>query len=256
VKSEPSWNPHYFLSSPAFAPLRSASEFFYSFENWPQLHDYACLFQYHHLSLIPVPQDDAAKGFEQRYESRIYLQQEIQIKLNGWHDFFNALCWVVFPRSKQALNQLHYHASLQRPAGTNRSTRENTLALFDESGMIIISDRAELLAMIRRHQWQELFVHNRDAFRRHCRCLVYGHAMYEKLLRPYVGMTAKALLIESPELLLDDVTAIDPHVADTLLAGNISEPSQLAPMPVLGIPGWYGENEQPAFYANQSYFRP
>lgn len=256
MTAETTWIPEFYHLSPAFEPLAAAGRFFADLPHWPRLPDYARFFKHYQLPLIPVPQDEKARSFEQLYESRIYLQQEIQIKLNGWHDFFNALCWAVFPRSKGVLNQLHFQASRERSRGTNRSPRENTLALLDESGMLVISDRPELLDMIRQHQWQALFLQHRADFQQHCRCLVYGHAMYEKLLQPYVGMTAKALLIDSKTLLDAEIGVIDSYIAEVLSGGQLDSPSRLAPLPVLGVPGWYEANNDAAFYANQSYFRP
>jgi len=31
--------------------------------------------------------------------------------------------------------------------------------------------------------------------------------------------------------------------------------SQLYPLPMLGVPGWWPDNEQPEFYDNTDYFR-
>jgi hypothetical protein len=31
---------------------------------------------------------------------------------------------------------------------------------------------------------------------------------------------------------------------------------ELAPLPVLGVPGWWSANEQENFYENTEYFRP
>ena len=33
-------------------------------------------------------------------------------------------------------------------------------------------------------------------------------------------------------------------------------PAELAPLPVLGVPGWWAANEAASFYDNRDYFRP
>jgi len=35
----------------------------------------------------------------------------------------------------------------------------------------------------------------------------------------------------------------------------LTTPRSLSPLPVLGIPGWWSENEAPAFYDDTAYFR-
>jgi hypothetical protein len=36
----------------------------------------------------------------------------------------------------------------------------------------------------------------------------------------------------------------------------LSHGRELSPLPVLGVPGWWGGNEQENFYENTDYFRP
>jgi hypothetical protein len=47
-----------------------------------------------------VKQDAKATRFEARYEPRAYLKGELQVRENDWHDFFNVLVWLTFPRGK------------------------------------------------------------------------------------------------------------------------------------------------------------
>jgi hypothetical protein len=52
------------------------------------------------------------------------------------------------------------------------------------------------------------------------------------------------------------------NYADVQLAALVADPQaiqstrQLAPLPVLGIPGWCAENAQAAYYDDTEYFRP
>ena len=195
--------------------------------------------------------------FEDQYEPRIFLKGELQTRLENWHDYFNALVWLRFPQIKSILNKLHYHQSIQREAGTNRSTLENRITQFDECGAIILSDNDNYLDMIRNHQWHELFVNNSKAFGRHIRCVVFGHAIFEKALTPYIGMTCHCILVNNKELLEysnNDMCAIDQHIANHWESEIQQEPEKLAPYPVLGTPGYWPEQDE-SFYANRSYFR-
>jgi hypothetical protein len=36
----------------------------------------------------------------------------------------------------------------------------------------------------------------------------------------------------------------------------LATPRDLSPLPLMGIPGWCADNEDPAFYGNTRIFRP
>ena len=67
-----------------------------------------------------VEQGAKAAAFEDKYEVRIYLKGEVQVRAANWHDLLNALVWLTFPRAKAALNERHYHA-LEKAAGGGRA---------------------------------------------------------------------------------------------------------------------------------------
>lgn len=250
------WDANFLNKSPMFQTLLPFAADLSRFAAWPRLKDLKTLFSQYGIDVTPVEQGEKPVCFEEHYEPRIFLKRELQTRSENWHDLFNALVWLRFPRTKTVLNALHYHASLERQEKTNRSALENVITLFDECGVIVISSRSELLDLIREHQWQSLFLDHRDAFERDITCIVFGHAMYEKALSPYIGMTAQALLIHDEQLLMDSVDVIDDIVADKWRKGEIASTRDLAPLPLLGIPGWYESNADPAFYENEDYFRP
>ena len=41
------------------------------------------------------------------YEARIFATGEVPTRHGDWHDFFNALAWCAWPRSKACCNRLH-----------------------------------------------------------------------------------------------------------------------------------------------------
>ena len=185
---------------------------------------------------------------ELSYEERIFYQGLIATRKTHWHDFFNAIVWHTFPQIKTAINAIHVQ-ELKAQESSLRSRIRDLLTLFDESGVIVIADKT-ILELIRQHSWYELFVKRKqDWINGQITLITFGHAMYEKYLNPYIGMTAQALLLGTQEVDLDY------SLATRLLNGSLLQcKSELSPLPLLGIPGWY-KNQDDAFYTNTSYFR-
>ena len=88
------------------------------------------------------------------------------------------------------------------------------------------------------------------------RFLVFGHALYEKLREPFVGVTGKAVLLDVPAGVDDTTGTADNRLAERIDAGMLGSPADLQPLPVLGIPGWYVRSLEESFYDNAAYFRP
>jgi len=253
------WNANFLEISPIFETIRPVSVKSTNLNHWPELKFFNDQFKERGLKIKPVQQAEKPQSFIDHYEPRIFLKHELQTRTENWHDYFNAMIWLTFPETKSSLNEIHYKAAKQRTRGTNRSAIENAITLFDECGIIIISDKPELLEMIQKHEWKTLFFHHRKEFEKHIHCIVFGHAMYEKALTPYIGMTAQALLIHTNELVKNsspDLTTIDAFVADYWKDHHICTTKDLSPFPLLGVPGWHQDNENELFYENKDYFRP
>ena len=260
------WHSAFLELSPIFDSIRNVSSSFVIEDKWPSLACFSAEFTKrnilsgHNALIKPVGQGAAPEKFEDLYESRIYLKGELQTRLNNWHDFFNAMCWLQFPKTKAALNALHFECSTLRQANTNRSPLENAITLFDECGAVIFADNDALLDMIRNHEWQELFCNNKDAFGKNIQCYVFGHAMHEKSLSPYLGMTTHSLLLkESTEFFDKDypeqLKTVDQSISTLWSAGIIKQTKDLQPFPLLGVPGWWWKNQDDDFYSNVDYFR-
>ena len=154
------------------------------------------------------------------------------------HDFFNGLVWLAQPALKRRLNALQAAEIAQRGVGAVRGPVRDALTLFDESGALLQAPVA-LLAALRQRDWQALFVTHR-ALWAESRLTIVGHALLEKLATaPRKALTAQVLLA-------------DPLALDA--AGWAAKP--FAPLPVLGVPGWWPANEAPGFYADPAVFRP
>src|SRR5512134_2270502 len=120
------WNTEHVQASPAFAPLRVHGGGVFDRAR-PDLDDFQRLFDRREppvrvasgRPLAVVPQGRKPLVFADRYEARVYLRGELQVRRDNWHDCFNMLVWLAFPRSKAALNARHFAAlEAQRAAGT------------------------------------------------------------------------------------------------------------------------------------------
>lgn len=209
-----------------------------------------------------VSQGSAVHEFTRQYEPRIYLTGEVQTRLQNWHDLFNALVWISFPRTKAILNQLHYQALLQERQANEmqRGPLRDIATLFDESGVIVVSSDASLIGLLRNFEWQQLFWKQRSALLARMKFIIFGHGLYEKALNPYLGMTGKGVVLAVTrnffsKPLSAQYTEIDSMLADCILQ-HLKACADLVPVPVLGYPGWSPDNEDKAYYDNHNYFRP
>jgi hypothetical protein len=215
------------------------------------------------LPLRLAPQNARAGAFEDRYEVRVYCEGELQLRARNWHDLFNLLVWMAFPHTKAAINARHYQALLaQRSRGApNRGPAQDALTLFDESGVIVTTSDAALLDDVRNFEWKRLFWQRRARVLRSLRCFVFGHALYEKALHPFEGMTARSVLLETGHEFqslppVHQLNALDERMAHLVTEGvSLQSTRALAPLPLLGIPGWWPGSQQESFYDNTVYFR-
>ena len=194
------------------------------------------------------------------YEHRIYTTGQVSTRPDNWHDLFNALVWMRFPRIKIAMNTLHFHAYSEQTAGSRGPLRD-ALTLFDECGVIVFSNHLDKLNSLAERRWAEVF--QTDAFSNGMNLVICGHAMLEKYLSPYKSMTAKALLVHLSKDIREtnreeQLAHLDKVIADHLLSGGLlTRPSNLAPLPLAGIPGWWPCDQQDdGFYADPQVFRP
>ncbi|MDH5392416.1 MAG: DUF3025 domain-containing protein [Gammaproteobacteria bacterium] len=261
------WNPAFLESSPLFTSLREVAQPFTQHRQWPTLEQLAEEFRkrniqsHNNIQIKPVAQGEAPEKFEDHYESRIYLKGELQTRLENWHDFFNAAAWLQFPKTKAALNCLHFENSKSREAGSNRSPLENAITLFDECGAIIVADNENYLELIRNHQWKEIFCDKKHIWGKNIQCYIFGHAMHEKALAPYLGMTSHTLLINKPEGFFSQpehqqVKNLDIQVSEIWSNKVIEKTKDLQPLPLLGVPSWWNGRQNESFYNDKSYFRP
>jgi hypothetical protein len=206
------------------------------------------------------------------YEAFIFETKTVPTRDN-LHDFFNGLAWLRFPRIKARLNALQnaqIQAQIQTQMQANgmqpllkgvRGAVRDALTLFDENAAFLCANlHAPVIAALREHDWQTAFQTHRELLKAHPP-LLFGHALLEKLVFPYKSIVAhvfpavSAIENESTLARWDDASAIDAAVSQQLCIAALS-PKPFAPLPVLGVPGWWAANSQADFYADRTVFRP
>ena len=181
------------------------------------------------------------------YEVHLYETGCVATRSGNWHDLFNALAWLAYPRAKAAINALH---AKQIPLeGGRRGRLRDMLTIIDEGGAIVHCADPKLIEMIREFRWRELFWDCREHVLRAMRFTVLGHAVLEKALAPWPGIACKALFLESHS---DADAATAQWLASHAHDGT---PQLLAPLPVFGYPGWLPESASAEFYSDERYFR-
>jgi hypothetical protein len=182
------------------------------------------------------------------YEVKVYETGRVETRPESLHDYFNALAWLAFPLTKARLNAMHA-AEIPRERG-QRGRLRDLLTIFDEGGAIVQCDDANLISLLKGFEWKKLFWENRESVVKAMRIVVFGHAVLEKALEPWPGVTCKAIVVGR------DVRP-DGAARDWLasLAADAS-PRLMPPLPVFGFPGWHAENARAAFYDDARYFRP
>lgn len=193
-----------------------------------------------------VGADDAGAA---AYEAHIAATGRVPTRDNA-HDLFNALIWLAFPRTKAALNARQAAELARDGVRGARGPVRDAATLIDESGLLLAADAAACAALARL-DWAWLFHARRDRWHSAWMPFAFGHALIEKLLTPYKGLTAVVLCLPTPAA---DRVSIDRTAADWVQTAALA-PRLLAHLPVLGVPGWWHPNEDAAFYADPGVFR-
>lgn len=194
-----------------------------------------------------VPQSALPEGVA--YEQFIFDTGTVPTRDN-LHDFFNGLCWLRFPLTKQKLNRLQ--AAQIAAAGVTplRGPVRDALTVFDENAAFLSAPQPLWDALVGR-DWQQLFVGLRPLWQQ-ARLVLFGHALLEKLVYPRKPVTAHIYRVQPA---MNSIAELDAWVAADLSADKLAA-KPFTPLPVLGVPGWWPENENFSFYDDSFVFRP
>ena len=197
------------------------------------------------------------------YELHIAATGEIETRPGNWHDLFNALVWIAFPRAKAAINGQHVAILEERgeAEAKRRSPERDALTVFDEGGVVVASSEPGMARLIVDFRWKELFWNRRAELQATTRFFAFGHALHEKALDPFIGMVAKTIFMPVEAAFPSLDTERQVAEADAFLAAhfanraNFASAKSMAPMPVLGIPGWHPSTSLESFYDDADHFR-
>ncbi len=208
----------------------------------------------------PRAQGDAGRPY---YEMHVASTGEVETRPGNWHDLFNALAWIAFPKTKAAINA--QHAAILQEGGEEeakrRSPARDALSLFDEGGVIVASSSPAMLRLLVGFEWKELFWRRREELMATVSFIPFGHSLSEKALDPFIGIVAKTVFVPVngffPMLPMESRVA----EADALVAAHFAHrarfasPKAMAPLPVLGVPGWHPGTADESFYDDRAHFR-
>ncbi len=198
-----------------------------------------------------VPQSALPDG--EAYESFIFRTRQCPTR-EGLHDFFNGLCWMHFPETKKKLNQLQAAAIAQAGVQQVRGPVRDALTLFDENAAFLLAPQALWDALVAR-DWRRLFVDLRPLWQQ-AQLVLFGHALLEKLVFPRKPITAHVYRAQPAiNSIASSLAGLDAWAAADLSAEKLAS-KPFAPLPVLGVPGWWTENENFSFYDDSLVFRP
>ncbi|HYQ41295.1 MAG TPA: DUF3025 domain-containing protein [Polyangiaceae bacterium] len=177
----------------------------------------------------------------------------VPTRVHSFHDLLGALIWLHFPTLKTAI-----HRAQLAGDPVQRGPRENAATHLDESGVLVLSAEPTIFEAFSALRWVEVFWERRSELLRTTRFLVFGHGLLDALREPHPRLMGKALFGHiARERLALDISEFRPFVDAALarhLSEFLSEPALLAPLPVLGVPGW-STNQSRAYYEDERYFR-
>lgn len=192
-----------------------------------------------------VPQHELPEGMA--YEQFIFEQRRVPTR-DGLHDFFNGLIWLHFPLTKLKLNRLQAAQIAADGVQAVRGPVRDAITVFDENAALLQAPDAVWQALSAR-DWRRLFLDLRPLWAQ-ARLTLFGHALLEKLVQPRKAITAHVYRV--PQAVAP--AALDAWLAQELSAARLAA-KPFTPLPVLGVPGWWPDNEAPGFYDDPVVFR-
>lgn len=227
-------------------------------------------------------------GSGMSYEERVWWLGEAETRPGNWHDAFNALVWLCFPQAKAAINRCHHQAMAaghkeyterakhpegighvdrnhrgEALAGKRRGPLRDALTQFDECGVVLVSSELAPWRDLCAHRWKKVFWEERARFVETTQVFVFGHASYDLLRSPHLGLCGKAMFlhVDKESLmrpLAERLAEVDAGIRRRFEGDFVARlrPRDFQPLPLLGIPGTTPENDSPDYYANTRQFRP
>ena len=214
-------------------------------------------------------QSQFSENEKRYYETIISEDGVVPTREQSWHDLFNALIWLQFPKTKSLLNELHI-SDIEAYGVNPRTARRNRITHFDECGVVLAIEEPRpsgveslevFLQQLATHEWEQVFLANRGRWHAEVTPYVFGHANLEMMLNPFIGLTGKWLAVSVPQGFNELDKWQQRAVLDDAMSARISALDAfqitplLKPLPLLGVPLWHSPQDA-KFYQNKDYFRP
>ena len=211
-----------------------------------------------------VPQEDLPRA--RAYEEYIALTGGVPTRLN-LHDFFNACVWLTFPLTKAVLNARQYEQIQLYGIQNKRGMARDALTLFDENAAILVTSDKHIASALRRFDWQNALVASRNSWddpfnphpQAHAAVYLLGHALMDKLTEPRKDMCAHTWVVLVKEEWFSMNLVARMADLDTYLSAQLKyhqfHTHDFCPLPVLGVPYFWQDNREPAFYNDANVFR-
>lgn len=204
------------------------------------------------------------------YESFIATTGSIPTRDN-LHDLFNGSIWLTFPKTKAVLNYHHMIEIAEQGIFESRGRVRDTITIFDENGAVLVTSNTRIGDALIGFDWQASLVKPRAQWddptkpdiNTQAAVYIFGHALLEQLVHPRKPLCAHSIVITVTQdffalSLSERMRYLDNKVAqymhELLLKDDVT-PRQLAPLPILGVPYFWAENENPCFYEDDYVFR-
>lgn len=186
------------------------------------------------------PADPTASQEAGSYEARV-TAGVIPTREGSWHDAFNVLAFIAFPRTKAALHARSWQLQRTRLAATgrrgNRSREEDALAVLDEASLVLAGNPSAVEAVDRARAADDLGQLDAVVRARGVGAYVLGHALLEHLVlgRDPIGAGVVTLAVPAPTR-----AAVDDALARRIAAGGFPIPrvSPTLPWPHPVVDGW------------------
>jgi hypothetical protein len=176
------------------------------------------------------------------YEAHIARTRCVPTRDN-LHDLLNGLMWLRFPLTKLRMNLLQADQIATRGIAGARGPIRDALTVFDENAAVLRASPG-LVEALHTRAWSRAFLDMRSQWRS-AEIMLFGHALLEKLMQPRKAITAHVWLAED----------LSDRALSTSLSFERLATKPFFPLPVLGIPGWWPDNDEPTFYEDAAVFR-
>lgn len=233
------WDPKFRVRSSWFWPLGAAAARFESLRDWPSRDElgwaYAALAQLTDAEPLRFVENvrkqdrygESGLELERLYDGRITTASEVPTRERDWHDFFNALCFMTFPRSKRALHRRQFTILSERltPGLTRlpgaRTKEQDALTLFDEGGAVIAANPEAYprLAAATDAERPALLVKLVEAHS--AKVIPFGHALFEHLVEGLKCPGGSTRLVKLANVSVPDSQLL--AAVDTAVAAQLSD---------------------------------